>query len=97
MSGLDAQARLEVRVTGRVQGVGFRQFVRYHARRLGLTGWVRNEPDGSVYLVAEGPRELLEQLLDAVRQGPPAARVDDVQVHWFPARGELDVFEIRWW
>ncbi len=97
MSGLDAQARLEVRVTGRVQGVGFRQFVRYHARRLGLTGWVRNEPDGSVYLVAEGPRELLEQLLDAVRQGPPAARVDDVQVHWFPARGEFDVFEIRWW
>lgn len=69
MNSLDAQARLEARVTGRVQGVGFRQFVRYHARRLGLTGWVRNEPDGSVYLVAEGPRELLEQLLDAVRQG----------------------------
>ncbi|WP_397547453.1 acylphosphatase [Rhodothermus marinus] len=97
MSSLDAQARLEARVTGRVQGVGFRQFVRYHARRLGLTGWVRNEPDGSVYLVAEGPRELLEQLLDVVRQGPPAARVDEVQVHWLPARGEFEAFEIRWW
>ncbi len=97
MSGVDAQVRMEVRVKGRVQGVGFRQFVRYHARQMGLTGWVRNEPDGSVYLVAEGPRERLEQLLDVVRQGPPAARVDEVQVHWLPVRGEYTHFEIRWW
>lgn len=96
MSHTDTQARLEARVTGRVQGVGFRQFVRYHARRLGLTGWVRNEPDGSVYLVAEGPQELLQQLLQGVRQGPPAARINDVQVHWLPARGEFEVFEVRW-
>lgn len=97
MSGLDAQARLEVQVSGRVQGVGFRQFVRWHARQLGLTGWVRNEPDGSVYLVAEGPRERLEQLLRAVQQGPPAARVDNVQAHWLPAQGAFEAFEIRWW
>ncbi len=97
MSSRDAQARLEARVIGRVQGVGFRQFVYYQARRLGLTGWVRNEPDGSVYLVAEGPRALLEQLLDAVRRGPPAARVDNVQEQWLPAQGEFEAFEIRWW
>lgn len=97
MRTVETSLRLETRVEGRVQGVGFRQFVRHHARRLGLTGWVRNEPDGAVYLVAEGPREALETLLHLLAQGPPAARVERVVPHWLPAEGNLEEFSIRWW
>ena len=72
------QARIRLRITGRVQGVGFRWFVREQARRLGLAGWVRNETDGAVMLEAEGPPELVAELRTAVGSGPPGARVDAV-------------------
>jgi acylphosphatase len=88
-------ARLEARVTGRVQGVGFRYFVIAVARQLGLRGWVENEPDGSVSCVAEGPREALEELLRALWNGPPAARVDRVSARWSSPRGEFDGFGLR--
>ena len=88
--------RLSARVTGRVQGVNFRHFTRGQARALGLTGWVRNEPDGSVRLEAEGPRAALESLLDAVRQGPPAASVRDVEASWGAATSAFDGFEVRY-
>ncbi len=87
--------RLEVTVTGRVQGVGFRHFTMQTARRLNLHGWVRNEPDGSVCLAAEGPRADLEQLLDAVRQGPRAARVRHVQAQWRAAEHVPGGFGVR--
>ena len=86
--------RLSARVTGRVQGVYFRAFTRNQAQRLGLGGWVRNEYDGSVRLVAEGPRELLEQLLLAVRRGPSGARVDHASEEWSEATGDYDGFAI---
>lgn len=72
----DASLRLVVR--GRVQGVGFRWFVREEARRLGLSGWVGNRPDGSVELAASGPAAALADLRRAVADGPPAARVDEL-------------------
>jgi len=87
--------RLVARVGGRVQGVGFRYFVQKNAHRLGAVGWVRNERDGSVELEAEGPREVLEALLDAVRLGPPGARVAGVASQWGPATGRYDDFEVR--
>ena len=87
--------RLTARVAGRVQGVYFRAFTRNQARRLGLSGWVRNQYDGSVSLVAEGPREVLERLLVAVRRGPSGARVDQVSADWSEATGEYDGFGIR--
>lgn len=71
-------SRLHVRVSGVVQGVGFRWFVRERARRLGLAGWVRNLPDGSVEVVAEGDRGQLELLMGELRKGPQGARVDAV-------------------
>ncbi len=89
--------RLTARVHGRVQGVGYRHFVWTRARRLGLTGRVRNERDGSVAVVAEGPRPALERLLEALREGPPAARVERVDATWGPAAGAFDDFEIRLW
>jgi acylphosphatase len=65
-------------VSGKVQGVGFRWFVRQEARRLGVSGWVRNLPDGRVELVAGGPHLQVRRLLEHVRVGPQASQVDSV-------------------
>ena len=70
---------LHVRVTGRVQGVGFRWFVRERARRLGLSGWVRNLRDGSVEVAAAGDPGQLELLMGELRRGPEGAAVADIQ------------------
>jgi acylphosphatase len=91
----ETKKRLSARITGRVQGVGFRNFTQRRARRLGLTGWVRNEPDGSVRLEAEGPREALDDLVEAVHQGPRMAVVDDVEVAWDGATDEFEIFQVR--
>ncbi len=82
MSASNQVQRLSARVTGRVQGVGFRQFVATRARGLGLTGWVKNDPGGSVTVVAEGPRKTLDDFLDHLRTGPSLARVEDVSADW---------------
>jgi len=68
-----------VRVIGRVQGVGFRQFVRDRALALGLSGWVKNRADGSVEVLVGGEREAAARLLDVVRQGSPHAAVAGVE------------------
>ena len=91
----DQPARLHARVAGRVQGVFFRAFTEREAHRLGLTGWVRNLPDGRVEVVAEGPRAQLEQLAQWLWQGSPYSRVEAVNVEWFPFTGEFDDFRIR--
>jgi acylphosphatase len=87
--------RLDATVVGRVQGVGFRYFVRRRAIELDLRGWVANEPDGTVRCVAEGPRELLVVLEEQLREGPPSAIVDRVIVAWMPATGTLGPFGVR--
>jgi acylphosphatase len=87
--------RLEAVVHGRVQGVGFRVFVRRGARRLGLRGWVANEPAGRLRCVAEGPRAALEALLRELNEGPPSAFVDRVEASWGLATGEFEAFEVR--
>ena len=91
--------RLDARIRGRVQGVGFRWFASREARRLELDGWVANEADGSVHVVADGARDDLEQLLEALREGPPAALVERVVATWppIPTGGALTGrgFEIR--
>ena len=67
-------------VSGRVQGVGFRFFAQNAAAAEGLDGWVRNRPDGRVEIEAEGDAEAVERFERRIRMGPPASRVDDVQV-----------------
>ncbi len=67
-------------ITGRVQGVGFRESMRREAGRLGVTGWVRNRRDGSVEAMLDGPAAAVEAVLAWARHGPPAARVTDVLV-----------------
>ena len=88
--------RLHAVVHGDVHGVGFRYFVQRKARQLGLRGWVRNNDDGTVELVAEGPRSDLEQLRRAVEEGPRSARVARVDVQWSSATGNLQAFDLAW-
>jgi len=83
------------RVEGRVQMVGFRAFVRRHARDLGLTGWVRNEPDGSVAVEAAGDAESMRRFEESLRQGPHAARVERLQVRELPAPPATAGFDVR--
>jgi acylphosphatase len=68
-------------IRGRVQGVGFRMFADHYAEREGLHGWIRNRPDGCVEAHAEGDVAAVERFERVLRQGPPHARVDDVEVH----------------
>lgn len=85
---------VEFVVTGVVQGVGFRWFTRSEARRLGLRGWVRNRPDGSVQVLAQGPRDAVDRLEDALRRGPPGALVDEVLRSPRAAAGTYGSFEV---
>lgn len=79
--------RVHVVVTGRVQGVGFRWSTQEEARRLGLTGWVRNRLEGTVEVEAEGPAEAVAELVGWLRNGPRWARVTRIQVRDIPAVG----------
>jgi acylphosphatase len=92
-----ATAAAYVLVSGRVQGVGYRWFVSSHAESLGLTGWARNRREGTVELEVFGPRPRIEQLLQKLREGPPASDVTEVTVHWLPgSEGPAPLrFEIR--
>jgi acylphosphatase len=74
---------------GRVQMVGFRAFVIRHAGDAGLSGTVRNEPDGTVATVLEGPRPIVERMLDLLREGPSYARVDRLDVEYSAPSGNL--------
>jgi acylphosphatase len=79
---------------GRVQGVGFRFFAERWASRLGIAGHARNLGDGTLEIVAEGPRAAVEDFLEAMRRGPEGAMVTGMEVHWETPRGE-DGFQLR--
>jgi acylphosphatase len=87
--------RLHLQVFGRVQGVGFRFNCYRQARSLGLTGWVRNLPDDSVEIVAEGSSAALKTFSAWCRHGPTFAEVEHVSETSEPARGEFTAFEIK--
>jgi acylphosphatase len=87
--------RLRVRVTGVVQGVYFRASTAEQARRLGLTGWVRNTPEGQVELEAEGEEASVRALCEWCRRGPPAARVDKLDLEELAPSGADSSFRIR--
>ena len=87
-------ARAHVFVSGRVQGVFFRSRARERARALGVTGWIKNLPDGRVEAIFEGNRETVEEMLDYCREGPPRAVVENVQTLWETHLGDHDDFLI---
>jgi acylphosphatase len=89
-----SKVRAHLVVSGRVQGVFFRAETHDQAVALGLTGWVKNSPDGDVEAVAEGSRDQIEKLIAWCRLGPPHAEVSNVSVTWDEYTGEFDRFKI---
>ena len=87
--------RVHIWLQGRVQGVGFRAYVKHIAARLGLTGWVRNVGRDRVETVADGERPVLEQFIEAVQKGPPSSRVEAARLEWEPVAVEFPDFEVR--
>ncbi|HZU85925.1 MAG TPA: acylphosphatase [Anaerolineaceae bacterium] len=87
--------QLHAVVEGHVQGVGFRYFVIDRAEELKLTGWVRNTREGNVEVCAQGSREQLDKLLEALHRGPRAAFVTVVHEEWLPASGEWRDFSMK--
>ena len=83
-----------LRISGRVQGVGYRFFVQEIAQNLGLAGWVRNLPDGNVEAYAEGPRPTIETFIKQLENGPPLSRVEQISADWQPAEGRHAAFSI---
>lgn len=86
--------RVHIIISGEVQGIGFRAWVRRQAEAWGLTGWVRNRDDGTVEVVTEGPREKLEQLVKRCHHGPDVAWVEKVEIVWGKATGEFINFKV---
>jgi acylphosphatase len=84
-----------LQIRGRVQGVGFRFYAEDVAQELGLAGWVRNVPDGTVEAYAEGPRAALDTFIEQLRQGPPLARVESIIPAWQTPLGTPPPFSIR--
>ncbi|MEN6305463.1 MAG: acylphosphatase [Armatimonadia bacterium] len=90
-----AQGRVHVIVSGRVQGVGFRYFVQREASRLGLKGFVRNVSRAQLEVVAEGEQAALDEFVNEVGEGPPGARVENVQLSRQTPAGDFRSFEVR--
>lgn len=88
--------RIWVRVTGRVQGVGYRMFTQDVANNLGLSGWVRNDSDGSVECEAQGKKSVLEQFLVNLQQGPCFSAVKKVESHGRPCVAKEKDFHLRY-
>lgn len=92
---MSAEIARHLSIEGHVQGVTFRASTRDRAQDLGVVGWVRNRPDGSVEAHLEGPAPAVEDLIDYCQQGPPAASVDTVEVTPTDPAGH-DGFSVRW-
>ncbi len=88
-------ASIQAFIHGRVQGVFFRASVESWAEELNLTGYVRNRPGDVVEVVAEGEKPKLDKLVEKLKVGPPAARVDDIKTNWSEYKGEFTRFRIR--
>ncbi|RJQ70733.1 MAG: acylphosphatase [Desulfobacteraceae bacterium] len=87
--------RAHVIISGRVQGVFFRMETRRTAERLGVAGWVRNLPDGTVEAVFEGSPEAVQKAVEWCRKGPARAEVRDVRTTWEKSSGEFGGFRIQ--
>lgn len=81
-------------ISGLVQGVSFRGFIRHHALELGLKGWVRNTEDGRVEALFEGDRKAIEKILGLCRKGPPSSKVTGMRQEWEETDNNLENFEI---
>ena len=85
----------KIRIIGHVQRVGYRYFAQHWAEDFGLGGWVKNQQDGSVYLVAEGKKDKIEKLVRELKEGPRTARVDEVKVEWTVFENKFRNFQVK--
>lgn len=85
-----------IKVSGVVQGVGYRYFAIHSARTLGVTGWVRNNDDSSVSVLAEGERGIIEVLVKELTTGPAASNVTNVNIQWQEYTGQFTGFDVSW-
>jgi len=86
--------RVQLIVRGRVTGVFFRAAAQREARRLGITGWLKNRPDGGVEILAEAEEDAVKEMISWAQRGPSAARVEDVDIRWRGYTGEFSDFRI---
>lgn len=86
---------LHIIITGFVQGVGYRKFVKHHGSKLGLTGWVRNLPDNSVEALLQGPEEKIKEMIVRCKKGPFLSEVENVDVVWEESKETYSDFIIR--
>src|SRR5262245_57707242 len=96
MRAVRPTAAAEILIEGRVQGVGYRNYVQRKAQQLGLTGYVMNLRNGSVRIRVEGVRESIEDLTGELKKGPPFSQVERVAVTWRPFTGRFAKFGIRY-
>jgi len=89
-------ARAHLIISGRVQGVFYRAFTEDVAHSLGLKGWVKNRGDGNVEAIFEGKKEDIESAIRSCYKGPPAARVNNIDVKWEIFKGEFDAFSVQY-
>ena len=90
------KSRVHVIISGRVQGVWFRANTRDKAKQLGLKGWVKNTPEGSVEAVFEGEEKLIHEMLDWCHHGPPMAEVENVEIKKQRSSNDFDDFSIKY-
>jgi acylphosphatase len=93
---MEENARARVVISGRVQGVFFRAETQRAAERIGVHGWVRTQPDGTVAAVFEGSKQSVDQAVEWCRQGSPMSEVTDVAVNWETPSGEYNTFDITY-
>jgi acylphosphatase len=91
----EKEIRVHIRVSGVVQGVGYRFFTRSHATKMGIKGYVRNMPDGTVEIEAEADREKIDSFIEKLNQGPPAADVSEIETEEVSGKKKYDGFEVR--
>ncbi len=92
---MESQVRVRVVISGRVQGVLFRQSARAKALELGVLGWAHNLLDGSVEIVVEGEKENIEKFIEWCKKGPSFAKVENVEVQYQEYKGEWKDFDVR--
>ena len=90
------QKEISIKVSGQVQGVFFRWETMRLARRLGLAGWVSNESDGTVKIVAQGAEDKLKEFIERLRWGPKYARVENIETNWSQPKENFADFRIRY-
>lgn len=88
--------QFQATIRGKVQGVWFRAWTKDLAASLGLRGWVRNLPDGNVETLAQGDMETLKRFHESLHEGPPLARVSEIDVKWSPADENYTTFSVKY-